>query len=771
MKRKRMPISRVKRVKIAQRKKPLSKKEYKRQLKIARRIDFFRNFLIVIAVIIGLLAAGFVAGNMYLKKESGMNLFEMADDAKQIVADSRPEDFRLAESSYVYDSDGNQIAELASDTDATYLKYDQIPEDVINAFVSIEDRTYWENEGYDVKGIIRAVVDYARSHGKVAEGASTITQQLARTQYLTRDKSIIRKIREIFIAKELAEKYSKEQIMEFYCNTCCFANGIYGVQDASLTYFSVPVDELDVSQIAYICAIPNYPEYYNPYKDSANAIPRRNKILKDMLECGYIAQGAYEEAVAEDITVTPKAEKTEYYDYETTYAVNCAVRYLMKVDGFGFEYEFEDSDSYDTYMEAYNEAYEDARYKLYTGGYKVYTTIDEDAQENLQDVLNEGLSFNDNTKDDGVYELQGAMTVIDNETGKVVAIIGGRKQEELDSTYSLNRAFQSYRQPGSTFKPLVVYTPAFEEGYTQYSILRNINVTKAKKASSSEISNMYGDGMTLRRAVINSVNGCAYWLFNEIGIDTGISHVHDMHFTKILPSDHVKSAALGALTYGATTVEMANAYSTIENHGQFTETDCISQIVDHDGNNIYSSPDTTRVYDQEAADNMTDVMMGVVTTGTASSMNWYSHSDTDAAGKTGTTNESKDGWFCGFTPYYTIAVWVGYDQPKELSNLYGGTYPARIWREAMLYMIDGKETASFDIEKISRHYSVYQDYGYTRDTEETRQEETTDEEVTEEDTEETTETTEETTETTGETTDTTEAPAEEAPADDGGGEE
>ena len=181
-----MPISRVKRVKIAQRKKPLSKKEYKRQLAIARRIDFFRNFLIVIVVIIGLLAAGFVGGNMYLKKESGMNLFEMADDAKQIVADSRPEDFRLAESSYVYDSDGNQIAELSSDTDATYLKYDQIPEDVINAFVAIEDRTYWENEGYDVKGIMRAIVDYARSRGKVAEGASTITQQLARTQYLTR---------------------------------------------------------------------------------------------------------------------------------------------------------------------------------------------------------------------------------------------------------------------------------------------------------------------------------------------------------------------------------------------------------------------------------------------------------------------------------------------------------------------------------------------------------------------------------------------------------
>lgn len=178
-----------------------------------------------------------------------------------------------------------------------------------------------------------------------------------------------------------------------------------------------------------------------------------------------------------------------------------------------------------------------------------------------------------------------------------------------------------------------------------------------------------------------------------------------MKFTKIVPQDYTMSAALGGLTHGVTTVEMANAYHTLENHGEYTETDCIKTFLDSSGKDIYSAPSSKQVYTKTAADTMTDVMMNVITNGTAASMDWYEYSGTDAAGKTGTTNGSKDGWFCGYTPYYTISVWVGYDQPKTLSNLYGGTYPASIWRKAMYALVKGKETKSFDIEKTTSHYS------------------------------------------------------------------
>ena len=699
--------SHVKRVKLAQAKNPVGKKEYRKRLAQARRLDFFRRFFLVLLIVVIALVAAFLAGNFYLKNQYGKTLMGFKQEADAILADSRGDDFILAQASYVYSSDGTKMAELSSDTDATYLEYEEIPQDAVNAFVAVEDRTFWENKGIDTYGIARALVTYLRTRGSRAEGASTITQQLARTIYLTQDKTTSRKLTEIFLARGLAEKYSKKQIMEFYCNNCCFANGIYGLEDAAQAYFRKSAGELSLSQIAYLCAIPNRPEYYNPYNESERALTRRDKILRQMYEAGYITKQDYDEAINEKIKVKKKKTRKSTYNYETTYAVNCAVRYLMKADGFKFNYEFADDDEYKEYNALYEEAYSQAEHKLYTGGYKINTTIDLDVQKEMQNKLNEGLDFNDEKSDSGIYALQGAMTVLDNANGKVISIIGGREQTELKNTYSLNRAYQSYRQPGSTFKPIVVYTPALENGYNPYSMLKNIDVTKAKTATAGEVSEMRGSQMTLRRAVANSVNGCAYWLFNELGASNGLNYATDMQFSKIVKSDYTLSAALGGLTHGVTTVEMANAYYTIENHGEYTQTDCIDQILNADGDNIYTEPSSKQVYTQEAADSMTDVLMGVITDGTARNIDWYSYCKTDAAGKTGTTNNCKDGWFCGYTPLYTIAVWVGYDQPKVMSDLYGGTYPAQIWREAMRSLIADKDVASFEIERDNSGYDEY----------------------------------------------------------------
>lgn len=694
--------SHVKRVKLQQKKNPVSQEKYEKRLKVARKKDFFRRLRNVILILAIAFCALFAAGNLMLKKATGQTLIGCMREAKDLVDSSTPDTFRLAQTSYIYSDDGTQLAALAESEDATYLSYEDIPADVVNAFVSVEDRTFWNNSGVDYKGILRVCVNYVKTKGQVAEGASTITQQLARGTFLSNEKTISRKIKEIFIARQLTKKYTKEQIMEFYCNSCCFANGIYGVEDASQKYFGRSVSDLSLSETAYICAIPNRPEYYNPLKNSENAISRRNKILQDMYECDYITKDAGDAALAENITVAEVSDEEDtFYNYEATYAINCAIRYLMKQDGFEFKSHFEDDADYDTYNAYYDEMYKQAKHKLYTGGYKVTTTMNLKAQKNLQKIFDKELAFNTKVDEStGIYQFQGAMTVIDNETGKVVAMIGGRSQDELQQTYSLNRGFQSFKQPGSSIKPLVIYTPALEEGYDANSTLTEIDVKAAKKSTSEKISKMSGQKMSLRYAVEDSKNGCAYSLYNIITPKVGLSYIENMNFSKIVQQDYTLSSGLGGLHHGTNTVEMANAYSTLENHGEYRQADCISSILDASGNEIYEEPESKTVYTRSASDQMTDILEGVLNSsaGTAKGLKWSSASDVAAAAKTGTTNDNNVAWFCGYTPYYTISVWVGYDYPKSVKGLWGNTYPAYIWKEAMLYMIDGKDEADFDLE-------------------------------------------------------------------------
>ena len=694
--------SHVKRVKLQQKKNPVSQEKYEKRLKVARKKDFFRRLRNVILILAIAFCALFAAGNLMLKKATGQTLIGCMREAKDLVDSSTPDTFRLAQTSYIYSDDGTQLAALAESEDATYLSYEDIPADVVNAFVSVEDRTFWNNSGVDYKGILRVCVNYVKTKGQVAEGASTITQQLARGTFLSNEKTLSRKIKEIFIARQLTKKYTKEQIMEFYCNSCCFANGIYGVEDASQKYFGRSVSDLSLSETAYICAIPNRPEYYNPLKNSENAISRRNKILQDMYECDYITKDAGDAALAENITVAEVSDEEDtFYNYEATYAINCAIRYLMKQDGFEFKSHFEDDADYDTYNAYYDEMYKQAKHKLYTGGYKVTTTMNLKAQKNLQKIFDKELAFNTKVDEStGIYQFQGAMTVIDNETGKVVAMIGGRSQDELQQTYSLNRGFQSFKQPGSSIKPLVIYTPALEEGYDANSTLTEIDVKAAKKSTSEKISKMSGQKMSLRYAVEDSKNGCAYSLYNIITPKVGLSYIENMNFSKIVQQDYTLSSGLGGLHHGTNTVEMANAYSTLENHGEYRQADCISSILDASGNEIYEEPESKTVYTRSASDQMTDILEGVLNSsaGTAKRLKWSSASDVAAAAKTGTTNDNNVAWFCGYTPYYTISVWVGYDYPKSVKGLCGNTYPAYIWKEAMLYMIDGKDEADFDLE-------------------------------------------------------------------------
>lgn len=657
--------------------------------------------LILGLVVIGIISGVCICVYAWIKVEPYYT--EYNNMAKELVKNSDMETFKLGEATYIYDTDGNILAKLRGEEDSSYLKYEDIPVDAINAFIAVEDRTFWDNPGIDIKGLTRVVVDFVKTRGEEMHGASTITQQLARNIFLTHEVSIERKVKEIFISFQLTEKYSKKNIMEFYVNDICFANAMYGLEAASHGYFDKPSNELSLSEIAYLCAIPNSPEYYNPYKYPDRALSRRDKILGDMLELEYITESEYYSAINEKITI--KKPELDFKDYQSTYAIDCATRYLMKVNGFEFRYTFENMTDYNNYKKEYNEIYEQTGHILETGGYKIYTTLDSNIQADMQDILDTNLEFeSDIDEDTGVYKLQGAITVVNNFNGKVIAVIGGRSQESDIETYTFNRAYQSTRQPGSTIKPLAVYTPALMSGYTPNTTVYNIDVTKAKEKG-VDVQSLRGPSMTLRSALEQSKNGVAWQIFDKLGAKEALSYINNMEFASICPDDYYNSSSLGGLTYGVTTVEMASAYATLEGHGWYREPTCISKMIDSSGVDIYRDELDKQIYSEKAADTMVDMMTGVLTNGTASGLNWYNSTKMVAACKTGTTNDSKDGWLCGFTPYYTVAVWVGYDTPKTLNNLYGATYPGRIWKDCMLSLIEDCGVIE-DFEKSEEYYEV-----------------------------------------------------------------
>ena len=657
---------------------------------------YFFSFFRYLFRLVFLLLLLCVAGGYWFYTAKLVPLYDKYNaETDKILINSTAEDFKISEGSIIYDNKYRVIADLYDTANNKYIEYKDIPENVVNAFVAIEDRTYWENEGINVKGIGRVLWRYYKTNGEEQHGASSITQQLAKNVYLTQEVTFERKIKEIFIARKLTKLYTKEQLMEFYCNDICFANGIYGIYGASKAYFNKDIKYCSLSEIAYLCAIPNSPEYYNPLVDKNTAIPRRDKILDDMLECGYITQAEHDKAIKEVITI----HQPDYIfnDYETTYAVDCATKYFMRLNGFEFKYTFHTDEDYDNYHEQYDIAYQEAKDQLYHGGYRIYTSLDKDVLEQTQAVLDDVLSFNDEIDEEtGQYALQGAVTVIDNKTRKTIAVVGGRTSESGGKkVYSFNRAYQAYRQPGSSFKPIAVYTPALQVGYTADSKVHNIDVQAAAQAG-ADAQKMSGTEMTLREAVEQSQNGVAWQIFDKITPEFGMSFITNMRFDNLCKDDYYDSAALGGLTYGVTTTQMASAYSCLANHGMFCENTCIVDIKDKTGKSIYIEEEPVKVYNAKSCDDMIDILKGVLTVGTAKGLNWSSYSDTEAFAKTGTTNDCKDGWLCGATPYYSVAVWLGYDTPRLVNGLYGSTYPGQIWRGTMLALLEGKEAAKFE---------------------------------------------------------------------------
>ncbi len=674
-------------------------KKGKRNARRERRIKRRKVRRIILAYLFTIFCLVFGIGGYYVYEKYGKQILSYRDEAIKIVANSSEEDFRQDETSIVYDAKGKKLREVTGEKEVYYKTYDEIPAYFVEAMVAVEDRRFYEHNGIDIEGIARAGYVFFNNDFNATQGASTITQQLSRGIFLTKEVKeenketrlkYERKIKEIFIALELEKKYTKQQILEYYLNTVFFANSYYGIGSAAKGYFDKSLDDLSVAEVAFLCAIPNSPTYYDPRKNYSHTVERQKKILNDMHELGYLTDAELQVALNEKVELAP--EKQISHDYVETYTNFCATEALMEASGFKFQYKFENIDEQHEYNKRYRETYDEVYASLYTGGYQIYTSIEPKKQKLLQQTVDDILSVDEEKNEEtGIYNLQGASTCIDNSTGRVVAIVGGRTQDEIQG-YSLNRAYQSARQPGSTIKPLIVYTPQLERGYTPSTTVDDTDFEDSRMPENSGRS--YSGMISLAQAVAASKNVVAYRLYGQLTPEVGADYLLNMNFNYLTIEDRQNMAAcLGGLTYGATTVEMASGYATIENDGEFRKPTCIVKITDAKGNEIVSDKVKSKeVYEMNASRMMTSMLRGVFTGGTASGLGIPGMS---CAGKTGTTDNNTDGWFCAFTPYYTTSVWVGYDTPQATRGLWGSTYPGRIWHDYMTEIHDGLTDLGF----------------------------------------------------------------------------
>ena len=651
----------------------------KKPKKPHRKFWIFFRIQLVLLILVGLGAGWYFFGGYYTQ------IRDLKAEAEAIAKKSSESDFLSEQTSIVYAADGSEISKLKKSRDSYYLTSDEIPFNVKAAIVSIEDKKFYEHKGVDNKAILRAFLAMVKN-GEATQGGSTITQQLARNIYLSMEKTWQRKVEEIYLAKALEKKYSKDQILEFYLNNIYFANGYYGIEAASQGYFSKPASRLSLSETAFLLAIPNNPSYYDPLTAKDHTIERRDRILESMLKDQIISQASYHMALAEQITLHPSTSSKNVY--VETYAYYCATRALMEMRGFVFRYARSmTEETREEYEQAYYDMYDVCQRDLYTGGYRVYTTLDLQIQNELQACVDRGLADFEEVNEEGVYALQSSGCCIDNDNGFVVAIVGGRSQPLPG--YTLNRAYQSFRQPGSSIKPLIVYTPAIERGYMPDSVV----VDQKTEDGPSNSGDGYAGAISLRDAVAYSKNTVAHQLFMEMTPEICLDYLDDLEFTHIRSSDVRPAAALGGFTNGASAVEMTSAFATLENDGIFRTPTCILRIEDADGNVLYA-PDRTGkpVYKENAARIMTDLLTSVMDYGTGRKI---SLEEMPSAGKTGTTNDNKDGWFVGYTRYYTTGIWVGYDLPRTMEDLQGATYPGRIWQDFMQNLHTGKAPLEF----------------------------------------------------------------------------
>lgn len=606
------------------------------------------------------------------------------------LAQMQRQDFHMLSDTEIYDKN-DQLIGLINAGHYEYVPISQISMNLQNAYIAQEDRRFKSHTGVDWIATFRAGLALVKNRGEITQGGSTITQQVVKNTYLTQEQSFTRKIVEILLAPEIEKKYSKADIMEFYCNTNFYGNHCYGVEAASRYYFGKDASDLESYEAAVLVGISNSPTAYNPVRNPEASLKKRNDVLHSMLEVGYLSEDAYESAISQPLSIVQEEGEGSNENYMSSYAIHCAALALMKLDNFEFQYIFKDKSDYDTYMENYQATYTEKADDIRAGGYRIYTTLDQDLQTALQTQLDNVLSPYTELQDNGKYALQGAGVIVDNMTNSVVAVVGGRGTEDV-----YNRAYLSARQPGSTIKPLIDYAPAFDTG--EYYPARLINDHKWADGPSNSGGSYYGN-VSIREALNRSLNTVAWQILTDIGVDYGLNYLGEMEFQKLTYIDNdVPSLSIGGFTNGVRIVDMAKGYSTLANSGVYNDQTCIRRI-DHEHNGELTKnlkPHSQVVYQQDSAYMLTDILKGTLTEAYGTGYGLALENGMPAAGKTGTTNSSKDTWFCGYTRYYTTAVWVGYDTPRAMPGIYGKTYAGKIWKQVMDQIHEGKELLDWE---------------------------------------------------------------------------
>ncbi|MDY4920560.1 MAG: PBP1A family penicillin-binding protein [Phascolarctobacterium sp.] len=546
--------------------------------------------------------------------------------------------------SQFYDINGNVIYTTLSEERRVPVTLDKIPKHVQKAFIAIEDNRFYEHGGIDYRGTARALVSTLSGHE--VQGGSTITQQLAKNAFLTQERSIVRKIKEAFIAKELEHKYTKDEILTMYLNRIYFGQGAYGIECASLYYFDKHVQNLDIAEAATLAAIPKSPNYYNPFENPKESKTRQELVIDQMVKYGFITA---------DEGAKAKAKKMVYSTSHKTQ--NDPRAYFFDMIS----------------QKVIEEVGADA---LYKGGLKIYTTLDMDMQKAAEKAMRHLPSYYTDGKK--LTQPQMALAAVDPKTGYVKAMVGGRGQDKF------NRATLAVRQPGSAFKPFV-YLTAMQNGFTPASVIEDKEEEFAPgwKPQNSDLE--WHGKVSLRTALKRSLNVPTIKLAREVGVDKIVANVEKMGISTLVDSGAYSDAnlamALGGLSKGVSPIEMASAYGVLATNGLYSKPMALLKIVDRDGKVLYQAKSQTkRVIDAQSAYLTTNMLEDVLVSGTGGGMGI----GRPAAGKTGTTDTYIDAWFCGYTPDLSTAVWVGDDNNRPMQRMYGSGAPLSIWHEFMV---------------------------------------------------------------------------------------
>lgn len=635
----------------------------------------------IIGTAMGILASVMVIGGIvglcvYVK------VLPMFTEAREEVFDKlvhlSEDDFVMKEDTVVYDSKGKKVGSVNAGS-YKYVKINDVSPYIYEGYIAVEDKRFKTHGGVDLVATMRAGVSLLKHNMEITQGGSTITQQVIKNNLLTQNKSYTRKIAEILLAPTIESKFTKAQIMEFYCNSNFYGNKCYGVGAASKYYFGKKCADLEPHEAAMLIGLSNSPTSYNPVLHPKAALKKRNSVLRIMCKEGVITPKEYKSALKKKLNIKQFSEKGGSKDsYVMSYAIHCAAISLMEKENFKFKYVFDSKENYQKYNKQYSKVYSEKIESIRSGGYKLYTSINMKKQKKLQKAVDNGLSFNkEKDVDTGKYALQGAAVCINNETNYVEAIVGGRGKND-----QYNRAYLAARQSGSAIKPLIDYTPGFESG--MYSPSTIVNDHKFANGPSNAGGGYHGN-VRIREAVARSLNTVAWQVLDNITVKYGLSFLDKLHFHNISYIDNDNMAlSLGGFTEGVRVVDMAKGFSTLANNGSYSDRTCIKKIEHVSDGVVYkNNNEKDQVYSQDATWMMTDVLKGVFNESYGTGRKLNLDNGQICAGKTGTTNSSKDVWFCGYTKYYTTVVWAGYDTPRAMPGASGASIPGVIWKDYM----------------------------------------------------------------------------------------